>query len=82
MDRNEIENKIKSIVAAKLNIPPEKITPGAQLREDLGMDSFAAVEVVFEIEDGFNITVGQEDVPGIITFSDMVEYVAQRITVK
>jgi acyl carrier protein len=73
MDRPEIEQKIKGILADKLHINIEKITPEASLRDDLGMDSFGAVEVIFEIEDAFNINVPQDDASNINTFKDMVD---------
>ncbi len=75
MDRNEVENKIKEILADKLRINTEKITPDASLRDDLGMDSFGAVEVVFELEDAFNIEVPQEEAAKINTFKEMVDAV-------
>jgi len=77
MDRTQIEEKIKEILANKLNIGIDKITPQSSLRQDLGMDSFASVEIIFEIEDFFNINVSQEDIPAINTFADMVDQVAK-----
>jgi acyl carrier protein len=79
MDRQEAEQKIKAIVADKLRINPEKITAESSLRDDLGMDSFGAVEVIFEIEDAFNINVPQEDASNINTFKDMVDAVMELV---
>ncbi|MGE5309110.1 MAG: acyl carrier protein [Deltaproteobacteria bacterium] len=75
MDNVEVRNKMRAILADKLNVPLEKITPEASLRDDLGMDSFGAVEILFEIEDAFNVDVPQESVAGIRTFGDMLAFV-------
>jgi acyl carrier protein len=75
MDRIEIEKKIKEILADTLRINIEKITQDVSLRDDLGMDSFGAVEVIFAIEDAFDINVPQEEVANINTFKDMVDAV-------
>ncbi|MDD5729928.1 MAG: acyl carrier protein [Candidatus Omnitrophica bacterium] len=82
MDRQEIEKKIKEIIADKLKISIEKITPEALLREDLGMDSFGAVEVIFEIEDAFDINVPQEQTLNIKTFKNMVDSITEFIAKK
>jgi acyl carrier protein len=78
MDRVEIENKVKEVLAEKLNIPLEQIKLSSSLREDLGMDSFASVEVVFEIEDKFNIEVPDQEVANIKTVTDIINYIGSR----
>jgi len=82
MDRQEIENKLKEIVADKLKIDITKITPESSLRDDLGMDSFGSIEIIFEIEDAFNINVPQEEVPNINNFRDVVDYVEKNAGTK
>lgn len=75
MDNGEIVTRMKKILSEKLNVSPDRITPQSSLRNDLGMDSFGAVEILFEIEDAFNVDVPQEDVAGIETFGDMIAFV-------
>lgn len=82
MDRIEAEKKIKQILADKLRIDIAKITPEASLRDDLGMDSFGAVEVIFEIEDAFNINVPDEDAQNINTFKDMADAIVKLAVLK
>jgi len=82
MDRLQIEQKIKEIVADKLKIDIAKITPDSSLRDDLGMDSFGSIEIIFEIEDIFNLDVPQDQVPNINTFRDVVDYVEKSVAPK
>ncbi len=77
MDRQEIEQKVRKILSDKLRVSGEKITDEASLRDDLGMDSFGGVEVIFELEDVFNIDVPPEDIPDIHTFKDMVDSIVR-----
>lgn len=79
MDRVEIENKVKEVLAEKLNIPLDKIDLSSSLRDDLGMDSFASVEVIFEIEDKFNIEVPDQEAANIKTVTDILNYINARL---
>jgi acyl carrier protein len=75
MDNSEIIERIRKIVSDKLNVPAERITPQCSLRNDLGMDSFGSVEIMFEIEDAFNVSIPQDDAAKIETFGDMIAFV-------
>jgi acyl carrier protein len=81
MDSSEVTARMRKILSEKLNVPVERIVPEASLRDDLGMDSFASVEILFEIEEAFNVNVPQDDVSGIKTFGDMMAFV-EKITAK
>ena len=45
------------------------------LREDLGLDSFAAIELVFELEDQVGVSIPQEAAMSFKTVGDVVTYV-------
>ena len=51
--------RIQKIVAKKFSLPEERITADATL-ESLGLDSLDAIEMLFEVEDEFNIRMPQE----------------------
>ena len=53
MNEADIEKGVKEILLKRLDIDPEKILRTSCFKDDLGMDSFGAVEVMFEIEDNF-----------------------------
>ena len=46
-----------------------------QLREDLGLDSFAALELIFELEDQVGVRISQEAAVSFKTVGDVVTYV-------
>ena len=53
---DEIADRIRTIIAEQALVEPETITP-ATTPEDLGLDSLALVEVVFGIEEAFDISI-------------------------
>jgi len=79
MDRKEIEEKVKEILSEELGIKREAITPEKRLIEDLGMDSFKAIELMFEIEDKFNIEIKEDDMKNIKRVRDAVKYIEERM---
>jgi acyl carrier protein len=47
----------------------------SKLREDLGLDSYAALELIFELEDQVGVRVSQEAAMSFKTVGDVVTYV-------
>jgi acyl carrier protein len=76
--RDNIEKIVKEIIAGRLNISIEKIKTTSFLKEDLGLDSFGAVEVAFELEEKFRIRIPQEDLNKIKKIEDIIEYISNR----
>ena len=50
---------IQDILADKYSVARENVTPESTL-ESLGLDSLDLIELMFEVEDAFNIRVPQE----------------------
>ncbi|MEM8793509.1 MAG: phosphopantetheine-binding protein [Pseudomonadota bacterium] len=53
---DEVTNKIIEIIAEQAMVDPSDVPPERSL-EDLGLDSLSLVEVVFGIEEAFDISV-------------------------
>ena len=52
----ETLERVRSIVAEHLNVPPQEIGDDVPLSQ-LGLDSLAALEVAFEVEEVFHISI-------------------------
>ena len=52
-------DRLQAILAKKYSLEAERITPDATL-ESLGLDSLDLIELLFEVEDEFNIRIPQE----------------------
>lgn len=55
-----------------------KITVNTDLRNDLGLDSFAMVIVLNALDDEFGITIDEKDLNGINNVGDIVNGLKQR----
>jgi len=82
IDRKEIEKKVKEILSKELGINPENITPEKRLIEDLGMDSFTSIELIFELEDGLGIEISEKETLKLITVEDIINYIIFKLSEK
>lgn len=64
--------EIKKVIAETLNCDEEKITPEANLFDDLGADSLDAVELNMALEEKFGVTIEDEAMAQIKTVADIV----------
>ncbi len=48
-------------------------------REDLGLNSLDAVELIFRVEEAFDLMIPDEDVPKLTTVGHIVDYVEKRV---
>jgi acyl carrier protein len=53
--------RVSRIIADYREIPIETVEPESRLVEDLGLDSLGYLEIVFEIEEEFQVRVLEED---------------------
>ena len=58
---DEVEDKVKSIIAEQLGVEAASVTPDASFTEDLGADSLDAVELIMAIEEAFDIEIPDEE---------------------
>lgn len=70
--------KIKDLLVDQLGVDEDEISMGTSLMEDLGIDSLDLVELIMAIEQEFDIEIPDEDVEGIHTVGDVVNYVKQK----
>ena len=71
--------KMKALVAETLNCDLDKVTMEASLAEDLGADSLAAVELSMALEEEFNVTIADEDLPNLKTVGDLYNYMSDHM---
>src|SRR6476620_9385096 len=58
----------------------QTITPAYSLRDDLGLDSMATIELLFRIEEAFEIQIPDEDLHKLATVGDVIAYGEQKVT--
>ena len=83
MSSNEvIIEKINEFLVEDFEVAPELITPEANLKDTLELDSLDYIDLVVVIESNFSFKVKPEDFAGITTFSDFYNYVISRVNSK
>lgn len=71
----KMENKIKTMIAEKLNVELSQVTDSASFTNDLGADSLDTVELLMDFEKEFNVKIAEEDAEKIATVGDAIEYI-------
>lgn len=75
----QITEKIVHALASYLKRDPASITDAHHLRDDLGLDSVAVIELLFEIEERFKLQIPDQDLPGLSTVGSVAAYVQRRL---
>lgn len=79
METAEIIEKINHFMVEEFEVAPGMITPQANLRETLQLDSLDYIDLVVVIESNFGFKVKAEDFTGITTFQDFYNYVITKV---
>ena len=69
-----MEEKIISIIAEQLSANEEEISLETSFAEDLGADSLDLFELVSALEEEYVTEIPSEDLEGLTTVGDVVEY--------
>ena len=75
---NELEQKIRSVIAEKLSVDAAKVVDSAKFIEDLGADSLDNVELLMELEDQFGIEISDADAEKILTVKDAIDFIVSK----
>jgi acyl carrier protein len=69
--------QLKTILTEELQIEAEKITPEAELVNDLGFNSLELAELVIHCEETFDIEVDETVAKDFVTVNDVVKYLEE-----
>ena len=71
-------DQVRDVIAETLGCSAEDVTMEARLKEDLGADSLAAVELMMALEEATDVSIDDEAMPGMQTVGDIVAYLEAR----
>ncbi|SOD60283.1 acyl carrier protein [Streptomyces zhaozhouensis] len=74
--REEIIAGLAEIVNEIAGIPNDEVTEEKSFTDDLDVDSLSMVEVVVAAEERFGVKIPDDDVKGLKTVGDAVDYIA------
>ncbi|MBI5740291.1 MAG: acyl carrier protein [Nitrospirae bacterium] len=78
--KKEIRDKIGEILSNRLGIDIGEINDELKLKEDLGIDSFDLLRMIFDVEDVFGISVPPDGGEDIKTVGDIHSYIYRRLS--
>ncbi len=79
MTREEIELKVKNFLVEDIEVNEGAITPDANLKDDLGIDSLDFVDIVVIVEKNFGVKIKPEEMAGVQTFSQFCDYLETKV---
>ena len=70
------EERVVSIVAARLQVPPAQVPLDEPIIGGLGLDSFEAMEVVLDIEAAYgHVSLTEADARELTTLRQVIDYI-------
>jgi len=71
--RDEVAVAVKEIFFKTLKAEPQRLDFGVHLKDDLKLDSLDMIEVVYEVEECFDVQIPEERLKEITTFGQIVD---------
>jgi acyl carrier protein len=72
---NDLTQRVISVIAKTQRIPAEKISPGSTF-EELGLDSLDSVNILFALEEEFNVSIPDEAAREIRSVRQIIDGIA------
>ncbi|CDE75195.1 acyl carrier protein [Parasutterella secunda] len=72
---NDIEQRVKKVIAEQLSINEADIKNESAFIEDLGADSLDTVELVMALEDAFKIEIPDDQQEKLRTVQQAIDYI-------
>jgi acyl carrier protein len=72
-----VYERVRGIVAERLGVDEDKVTPDAEFIGDLNADSLDLVEVIMALEQEFDTEINDQEAENIRTVGDAVSYVEE-----
>jgi acyl carrier protein len=82
MEKQELIAKINEALADEFEVEAGMITPEANIKQTLHLDSLSLVDMVALIEEAFGVSIKGVEVSGIQTFGALYDFVHNRMQQK
>ena len=79
MERSAIEEKVKQVIQAEAGEKARGLTMETSLVKEVALDSYSALQILFELEEAFSITIPDEAIKRAETPRDIVNYLENRL---
>jgi len=75
----DIEKRVKQIISEHTGILTKNIKLNSDLRVDLGIDSFAAIELIFSLKEEFGLNIEDSELQKLKTVNDILQAIKSKI---
>ena len=79
MTRNEIIEQVNELLAGEFEVEVSDITPDANIKDTLSLDSLSLVDMVALLQVNYKVTIPVAELHKIQTFNDLYDYIEQNI---
>ncbi len=78
----ELFEKLKDLIADRLEVDKDKIALDSRFREDLGADSLDTYELLYAIDSELGVSVPDEKATDFEKVKDALEYIEEQLKTK
>ena len=78
MKENELLERVKE-VAQQFADPSRKVEHDTAFVKDLGLESIQIIEMLCEIEDAFDLVIGESELSDVVTIADLSAVVEKNL---
>jgi len=71
--------QVKKVLVDTVHIDDALVVASATLKDDLGIDSLAAVELALELETTFDVRIEDAELAKLVTVQDVVDLVSTKL---
>ena len=79
MEKQVLITQVNDVLAEEFEIEVSDITPDANIKETLQLDSLSLVDMVALIESTFNVKIKGTEVAEVQTFGNLYDFIHDRI---
>ena len=79
MTKGEINSKVNSLLAEEFEVEESVITPEANIKKTLELDSLSLVDLVALIDGEFGIKTNGAEMSKVGTFSELYDFIESKI---
>ena len=78
----DLFDKLRDLIADKLEVDKDKITPDSRFREDLGADSLDTYELLYAIDSELGVSVPDEKATEFEKVQDALTFIEEKLKEK
>ena len=79
MQKEDIRKTVCRFLVDEIELDEEKLTDGARLKEDLGIDSLDFVDIVVICEREFGFKIKPEEMKNVRTLGQFYDYIGEKL---